>query len=70
MGQPVYWDYQLTIAPTEHGTAVTLHRIQRGTDTRFLWLQTTLHGPLPRAEQDAILQELYTGCVALMELTA
>lgn len=70
MGQPVYWDYTLTIAPSDQGMTVSLHRIQRGTDTRFLWLSTTLPGPLERREEDAVLEALYSGCLALMELTA
>jgi len=70
MGAPVNWDYQLTISPDERSIGVTLHRVQRGTDTRFLWLHTVLHHSLERAEQDAVLQELYTSVVALMELTA
>jgi hypothetical protein len=69
MGKPVYWDYSLVISPGEHGTAVRLYRIQRGTDTRFLWSEATTNDTIPRREVDAILQGMYTAVLALMEAT-
>lgn len=69
MGKPVLWDYQLTLRPGLGSCIVTLHRQQRDTNTRFLWLQTDVRGGLESAEVDRVLQELYTAVVALMEIT-
>lgn len=69
MGQPVEWAYQLAVAPKVGGRLVTLHRVQHGTDTRFLWLSTSLPEPLQVLDQDQALQDLYTACLALMELS-
>lgn len=69
MGKPVDWSYVVRIEPAGNDWAVTLRRVQQGTDTSFLWLQTTIRRDGVRASQDVILQALYTAVVALMELT-
>ena len=69
MGAPVNWDYVLRISPEEQHMHVFLYRWQREHTTRFLWLQTTMPNIIERAEQDQVLQGLYTAVVELISMT-
>ena len=68
MGRPVRWEYTVTLVPADGHSKVQLHRVQQGTDTRFLWAETTISrlSDLPGVED--VLQALYTGVVGLMEV--
>lgn len=67
MGKPVVWNYQMTLSPAGDSMRVSLHRVQEGTDTRFLWLESKLGERLEVSEADAVLQAFYTAVLALME---
>lgn len=69
MGKPVTWAYQVTIQPWDKDWRVGLYRVQEGTDTRFLWLETNIRRQTERLQVDGILQELYAAVVALMEIS-
>lgn len=70
MGRPVRWEYAVTLSPRDGDAKVQLHRIQQGTDTRFLWAETSISRLQDLPGADDVLQALYTGVVALMEIHA
>lgn len=69
MGQPIRWSYALVWRPDEKTPHVRLYR-QSSAGHLFQWAEV----PAPAADGtptvDRVLEELYTGLLALMEQTA
>lgn len=66
VGQQIYWQYHLVWTPQAKEPAFTLYRVSSA-GHRFAWATV----PAPELKgtpgHDQVLQELYTGLLALME---